>query len=111
MLTADPRVVACLLGGAETARLSVPAELPTAGAARYNLVGAVTEGSQGGYALIVINDQPARPYRVGAPVDDTLVLHSVAARSAPLATDVQAPAYVQLALSALAPAQSADPNR
>lgn len=108
---ADPRVVARLLGGAQTASLSGPAAMPTASAARYKLVGVVAEGHRGGYALIAINDQPARPYRVGASVDDTLVLHSVAARSAALATDVQAPASVQLALPALVPAQSAAPNR
>lgn len=104
----DARVVARLLGGEQMASEAGPAAVQVAVAAQFKLVGVVAEGRRGGYALIAIDDQPARPYRVGAPVSDTLVLQSVAARSAALATDVRAPVSVQLTLPALAPAQGAD---
>jgi general secretion pathway protein C len=108
---ADARVVARLLGGAQQAALAGPSVLPTASASQFKLLGVVTEGRHGGYALIAINDQPAKPYRVGAAVGDQLVLHSVAARSAALASSVQASASVQLVLPALAPAQEAPTDR
>lgn len=107
---ADTGVVARLLGGGQAAIGAGQAAVVVA-AAQFKLVGVVAEGGRGGYALIAINDQPARPYRVGAPVSDTLVLQSVAARSAALATDVMAPTSVQLALPVLAPAQGALPSR
>ena len=107
----DVRVVARLLGGGQAASVAEPAAAPADSAAQYKLVGVVTDRGRNGYALIAINDQPARPYRVGAPVGDTLMLHSVAARSAALATDVLAPASVQLALPALVPAPGAEGDR
>jgi general secretion pathway protein C len=88
-----------------------PSAAPAPSASQFKLLGVVTEGRQRGYALIAIDDQPAKPYRVGAPVGETLVLRSVAARSAALATDAQAPASVQLVLPELAPPQTTTPNR
>ena len=108
---ADTRVVARLLGGGQIAIGAGQAAVPVASATQFKLVGVVDEGRRGGYALIAINDQPAKPYRVGAPVGDQLVLQSVAARSAALAADVQAPASVQLVLPALAPVQGAATDR
>ncbi len=107
---ADARAVARLLGGGPTA-LAGPGTAPTSSASPFKLVGVVAESGRGGYALIATNNQPAKPYRVGAAVSDTLVLQSVAARSAALATDAQAPASVQLHLPELAPAQTPAPSR
>jgi general secretion pathway protein C len=70
-------------------------------ASRFQLTGVVAERSSGGYALIAIDGKPAQPYRVGSPVDDALVLHSVAARSAALAASVDAPVSLTLELPRL----------
>ena len=108
---ADTRMVARLLGGGQTASPAGQNATPAMASSQFKLVGVVTERGRDGYALIAINGQPAKPYRVGTPVGDTLVLHSVTARSAALAADVQAPASVQLDLPALAPAQSGGASR
>ncbi|MEI8170521.1 MAG: type II secretion system protein N [Rhodoferax sp.] len=93
---ADPQVVARLLGGGRTA--AAPVE---AAANRFKLIGVVADLAKGGYALIAIDGKPAKPYRVGAQLDDALVLQSVSARSAALATSVDAPASVLLELPKL----------
>ena len=56
-------------------------------AARFKLVGVMAPknaemGREQGVALIAVDDKPPRAYRVGARVDNSLVLQSVAARSA-----------------------------
>lgn len=108
---ADAKAVARLLGGGQEARLVNTGAAPTPTASQFKLLGVVAERGQRGYALIAIDDQPAKPYRVGASVSDMLVLHSVAARSAALSTDMQSPASVQLTLPDLAPAQASMPSR
>jgi general secretion pathway protein C len=72
-------------------------------ASRLKLTGVVANRSQSGYALISIDGQPARPYRVGARVNDALVLHSVAPRSAALAASLDAPVSLTLDLPKLTP--------
>lgn len=52
--------------------------------ARMRLLGVVAGRRAGGVALISIEGQPARPYRVGSPVDASHTLTRVAARSATL---------------------------
>jgi general secretion pathway protein C len=93
----DPSVVARLLGGAQTA----VAALADTAASRFKLMGVVTTGASTGYALISVDGKPARPYRVGAAVNDSLVLHSLAPRSAALAPKADAPASFTLELPAL----------
>jgi general secretion pathway protein C len=96
---ADPQVVARVLGGGQTA--AAP-EAPVENAAsRFKLIGVVAERGQGGYALIAVDGQAAKPYRVGATVDDGLVLQSVAPRSAALAPRLDAPVSVTLELPKL----------
>lgn len=86
-------------------RLFAVAPTTTAGpsepalAARFKLVGVMApkdaeSGREQGIALISIDDKPPRAYRVGARVDQSLVLQAVAKRSASIgpakgATSVQ----------------------
>ena len=53
---------------------------------RYSLTGvaAVSASGQRGVALIAIDGKPARPYRVGAVLEDGVLLQSVEARRATL---------------------------
>lgn len=102
----DPQVVARLLGGGQTGLAAAPGRSGAAVdsvASRFKLTGVVTQRAQGGYALISIDGQPARPYRVGARVNDALVLHSVAPRSAALAASLDAPVSLTLDLPKLTP--------
>ncbi|WP_296445133.1 general secretion pathway protein C [Rhodoferax sp. UBA5149] len=97
---ADPLVVARLLGGGKT---GVVAALVDSAASRFKLIGVVANRAKGGYALISIDGKPAKPYRVGAAVNDALVLHSVAPRSAALAASRDAPVSFTLELPKLGP--------
>jgi general secretion pathway protein C len=72
-------------------------------AARFKLMGVVLEGSKTGYALIAVDSKPARPYRLGAAVSEGLVLKSLVARSAALASSMEAPASVTLELPKINP--------
>lgn len=95
----DPQAVARLLGGGQAAITAVAPVNAAPG--RFKLTGVVADGARGGYALIAVDGQAARPYRVGAPVSDALVLRSVAPRSAALAASVEAPVSLTLELPAL----------
>ena len=97
----DAVVVARLLGGGQVAPAQA-AGAPVNVASQFKLVGVVAGRSGGGYALISIGDAPAKPYQVGARIDDTLVLQSVAPRSAALAPGLDAPVSVKLELPPLA---------
>jgi general secretion pathway protein C len=98
----DPQAVARLLGGGQTAATPASGASLDTSASRFKLTGVVADRRSGGYALIAIDGKPAQPYRVGAPVDGALVLHSVAPRSAALAASVDAPVALTLELPALA---------
>lgn len=65
-----------------------PAPAPTRTAPHYELSGVVAPngGARSGFALISIDGGPAHLFRVGAPVGSDLVLQSVGASSASLAT-------------------------
>ena len=81
----DPTALARLLGGAPSAAAS-PAAAPSF-ASRFRLVGvAAGAESGGGAAVISVDGKPARPYRVGASLEEGVVLRSVHARQAVLAT-------------------------
>jgi general secretion pathway protein C len=83
--------------------VSVVSEAAAAPASRYSLLGVVASGdsSRQGAALIAVDDQPARPYRVGAVLEGGLVLQSVGRATARLGPSVSGPATVELALPAL----------
>ncbi len=82
---ADPAAVSRLLGA--TPR---PAD-----------AGPVASKGQQGTALIAVDGRPPKPFRVGANVDETLVLQSVEGRRAVLAPNMQAPAALVLDLPAV----------
>ena len=83
-------------------------------ASRFKLIGVMApkEGERGreqGIALIAVDEKPPRAYRVGARIDNALVLQSVARRSATIGPSQGAPA-VQLDLPPLpAPATGSLP--
>jgi general secretion pathway protein C len=96
-LAADPEAVARLLGA--TAAAASPVATPMGSlASRFNLQGVVAARSRRGAALIAVDGKPARPFRVGATVDDGLVLQAVEGRRATLAASLSGPAVLTLEL-------------
>lgn len=93
----DPLAVARALGGGLVVAQAEPGAGPAA-SSRYVLAGVVADLTQGGAALISVDGQPAKPFRIGSAVDDRLVLQSVAGRRAVLAANLNAPAEVTLEL-------------
>ena len=76
----DPQALARLLG----ARPEAAAAAPAAGS-RFVLLGVLAgTASGGGAALISVDGKPARPYRVGAAVEQGLVVQSLSRREARL---------------------------
>jgi general secretion pathway protein C len=57
-------------------------------AARYKLIGLIAQGGQHGSALIAVDGEPAKPFRVGELVTDSLILQAVKVRSVTLAADM-----------------------
>ena len=92
----DPAAMARLLGANPVA--ASPAGAAVSLASRFSLLGVVAAPSQRGAALIAVDGKPARPFRVGAAVDDGLLLQSVQARRAVLAATAGGPAVLTLDL-------------
>lgn len=91
----DPAAVARLLGANPASASAGPT--PTL-ASRFNLVGVAARTSGSGAALISVDGKPAKPYRVGAQIEDGVVLQSVQGRSAVLAAAVDGPPIATLQL-------------
>jgi general secretion pathway protein C len=92
---ATPELAPATIDSAKLAQLlglsaSGPGTLaPLANAAsRYKLIGVIAQGSQRGSALIAIDGEPAKPFRVGALVTDGMLLQSVHGRSVTLAPEM-----------------------
>ena len=105
----DAQALARLLGAGPSVSAAAPALSPVS---RFVLVGVLAGRQSGaGAALIAIDGKPAKPYRVGAQVDDGLVLQSVGAREARLGAGSKGPHTLTLAIPlsqggvAAAPAQ------
>lgn len=96
----DPLAVTRLLGGG---RANLPAAPASVVASPFTLQGVVASPSEQGYALIAVGTLPAKPYRVGEPINETLMLQSVAPRSASLAASRNGPVVQVLALPPLSP--------
>ena len=86
---ADPLAVARLLGAVPA--VDSAAAAPSL-ASRFTLVGVVASRSRNGAALIAVDGKPAKPFRVGAAIDEGIVLKSVEARRAVLAGSDGSPA-------------------
>ena len=97
----NPQALARALGGGNVVAAPPAAVAAASVAGRLSLVGVVANRSRGGAALISIDGKPAQPYRVGARVDDALVLQSVAPRRAVLADSLEGPASLTLELPPL----------
>jgi general secretion pathway protein C len=65
---------------------------------RFHLLGVVADAGGHGAALIAVDGKPPKPYRVGAPIDQDLVLQSVGPRRATIAPSMTGPASVTLEL-------------
>ncbi len=97
---ADPAAVARLLGANPV--VAAAAAQPTVSlASRFSLQGVVAERSRRGAALIAVDGKPARPFRVGAAIDEGLVLQSVEGRRAVLAASAGGPPVLTLELPAV----------
>jgi len=96
--SAPPEVDAVLLARALGA---LPAAAPVleaapAAASRYTLQGVVAVGTSRGVALIAVDGQPARPFRLGAEVTEGLVLQAVSAQQVRLGSAIGGPAAITL---------------
>jgi general secretion pathway protein C len=92
----DTASVARVLGARpEAAQAPV---VPVATATQYSLSGVVATNAPGGAALIAVNGQLPRPYRVGASLEGGLVLQAVTRRTARLGASVDGPTTVELSL-------------
>lgn len=98
---ADPDQVARLLAapGAAQPGASGPPAAPAA--SRLVLTGVAAGTSGRGTALIAVDGQPPKPFRVGASVTDALVLQSVQGRRATLGPGARGPSTVVLELPPL----------
>ncbi|MCW5655658.1 MAG: general secretion pathway protein C [Hydrogenophaga sp.] len=101
----DPASVARTLGAVPVASTAEAAPVAAA-APRYVLLGVVATGADSGAALIAVDNQPPRPYRVGASLDGGLVLQAVTRRTVRLGPSLQTPATVELSLPEPAAAPS-----
>jgi general secretion pathway protein C len=96
----DPEAVARLLGATAAGVLVVASPMVSL-ASRFNLQGVVAARSRRGAALIAVDGKPPRPFRVGAVVDDGLVLQAVEGRRAVLAASLGGPPVLTLELPPL----------
>lgn len=100
----DTARVAQLLGASATPASDGAATPVVNTAGNYKLEGVIAQGRGSGLgsALIAINGEKAKPYKVGDRLSDDLVLQSVSARGAALASSMQAPVSIALELPPLA---------
>lgn len=100
----DSVAVARVLGAVPQTAQSPAAPVITG--TQYSLSGVVAANAPDGAALIAVNGQPPRPYRVGALLEGGLVLQSVTRRGARLGASVDGPATIELSLPATPAAPS-----
>ncbi len=81
----DAASVARVLGAAPVAAVDASPGAPPPLSSRFQLLGVVDAGGADGAALIAIDGQPPKPYRVGAELESGVVLASVQRRSVRLA--------------------------
>ncbi|MDP2416092.1 MAG: type II secretion system protein N [Hydrogenophaga sp.] len=101
----DTALVARALGVLPVAAPTSVAQATVAVPSRYVLLGVAAVGVAQGAALIGMDGQPARPYRVGATLDGGLVLQSINRSSVRLGPALQGPTTVELPLPTTADAR------
>ncbi len=77
---------------------------------RLRLLGVVADRSRGGVALISVDGQPAKPYRVGSALDGGWTLQQVGTRTATLSPAANGAGAVTLELASLSSATSPLPR-
>ena len=93
----DAQALARLLGAAPEAPGAAPVAPVASLASRFALIGVLSgRSSGGGAALIAVDGKPAKPFRVGAAVDEGLVLQALGPRQAQLGPDAAGPATLTL---------------
>ena len=95
MVPVDTAAVARVLGNVPE---DMAAEPQVNLSSRFVLSGVVAGRGRGGAALIAIDGQPPKPFRVGSVVDGNLLLQSVGPRRAELATRRDGPVAFALEL-------------
>lgn len=98
---ADVAAVARVLGSRPQQATVVAAPDAPPPVARFRLLGMAVQRGLGGAALIAIDDQPARPFRVGDLLEEGLVLQSVNHRAVRLGPQRTGPSTVELVLPAV----------
>lgn len=90
----DAAVLARVLGAAPQAAVAAAApSAPPPLSSRYQLIGVVADRADGGAALIAVDGQPPKPYRVGATLEGGVVLRAVQRRSVRLGPPDGSPAF------------------
>jgi general secretion pathway protein C len=79
--SADPAAIAALLGAVPNSGAAAPVASLSS---RFALIGVVADATHSGAALIAVDGKPPKPFRVGANIDENLVLQSVDSRRAVL---------------------------
>jgi general secretion pathway protein C len=98
-LAPDTQALARLLGAGPVNVAAAPAAPTAAAASRFVLVGVLAgQNSGGGAALIAVDGKPAKPFRLGAAVDEGLVVQALSARQVLLGPDAGGPATVTLGM-------------
>ena len=95
----DPLALARILG-ANSAQ-AVQATPQVSLASRFSLQGVVAGAPNGGAALIAMDGQPARPYRIGSSLEGGLLLQSTNGRQVILSATTDGPALVTLEMPPL----------
>ena len=91
----DAQGLARLLGAVPSA--AAPAAPAATLASRFALIGVLSgRSSGGGAALIAVDGKPAKPFRLGATVDQGLVLQALGPRQAQLGADMGGPPTLTL---------------
>jgi general secretion pathway protein C len=89
----DPAAIARILGSTPAAPAAAPAL-----SSRFSLQGVVAGPEGGGAALIAVDGKPPKPFRVGANIDEGLVLQSVDARRATIGASMKSAPSLTLEL-------------
>jgi general secretion pathway protein C len=109
VVAVDAKVVAKLLGATEEPAGKVAAPVSTT---KFSLSGVAASQRGAGYALIAMDGKPAKPYRLGARLNEDYILKKITSDGAVLAVSRTAPDAVTLELAARKPATAvaAAPN-